>query len=219
MPKIPVFNQDFEQADILFTKKPGSIISEAISGALNLLDDSDFDPSHVIIIQDDKWGIEAAENGVKWCRLHPIWHGGYSYKICRLPLTQESEKYWIVRHALKYYGRPYDFTGLLMGFPLQIVTKLSSVLPVLRKIPVPLHLPGSFVCSAFVAQVLKDTGFFDFKLLKEWHPTRVTPAMLLREIPWRYEYEFTFTPPDSGECSGRELKPDASRPDNPYGGS
>ena len=214
---IPRYGIDFKDGDILFTKKHGDVLSDAISTVLDVLDDAGFDPSHVLIIQDDKWGIESAEHGVRWCRLHPYWHEGYDYVIARPKYTDEDTPFWIIREALKYYGRPYDYTGLVMGFPIMLLTKLSRVIKPFRKVPVPLHLPTSFVCSAFVAQVLKDTHRFDdVNLLNEWHCSRITPAMLLRDFPWEYTYEYHTLPTTIQSGTGDGLTKDSTRPDNPY---
>jgi hypothetical protein len=185
---------DFKPGDILFTRNMDNTVSGIIATVQDALDDAGFDPSHVLIIQDDKWGIESAENGVRWCRLHPIWHENFQYIIAR-PYSKYDETVTgtrIVKEALKYYGRPYDYTGLVAGFPMMLITKLSRLIKPLRKLPIPLHLPGSFVCSAFASQAMKDTRLFDeVKLLQEWHTTRITPSMLLREFPWRYMYEYS----------------------------
>jgi len=213
---IPEFGRDYCTGDVIFTKTPGNVISGAISKVLDVLDDTDFDPSHVLIVQNDKWGIEAFIEGIKWCRLHEIFHGDHKYVIASPGCSQEIRDK-IVNCSLNYYGRPYDVTGLILGFPLQLVTKLSVILPPLRKIPVPFHMPGAFVCSAFVAQVFKDTGCFNHvKLLNEWHTTRITPAMLLRDFPWRFKDEYSAVPSTDKPDTGRGLTADATRPDNPY---
>lgn len=200
--KQPRYSFEFTVGDFIFTKTPGNPVSEAISTMLDTFDDSWFDPSHVLIVQDDRWGIEAAEAGVKWCRLQPIFDGKKSYVIAK-PDWRPEVANAIIRCALGYYGRIYDVTGLIIGFPLQLITGLSKIIKPLRKLPLPLHIPGSFVCSAFAAQVLKDTGYFnDVKLLKEWHTSRITPAMLLRDFPWRMKNEYnpvhTADKPDAG---------------------
>lgn len=181
----PIYGKHYAPGYVMFTQYDGSFLSDGIEWFLSAFDEAEFNASHVLIVQDERWGIESAEKGVRWCRLRGYFDDPKYKVVIRKPYNwTESVGEEIVKRALNYYGRPYDYFSLVLGFPLQIVSKLASIIKPLRKLPVPLHIPSAYVCSAFVAQALKDTGLYDIPLFREWHVTRITPSMLYREFPW-----------------------------------
>jgi hypothetical protein len=189
----PQFGIHYKPGSIIFTKKDGSFLSEGIVWFLDQFDAAAFIASHVLIVENENFGIEAAENGVKHTRLHPLFNDPAYSMVVRNPKgLNDYMGDRLIDTALNYYGRPYDYLALVAGFPMQLLTRLWKILPFMKKLPIPLHIPGAFVCSAYISQVLKDQDEFkNEKLFTEWHVSRITPTMLYREEalwqPFRFE--------------------------------
>jgi hypothetical protein len=194
----PQFGTHYKPGSVLFTRKDGAFLSEGIVWFLDQFDAADFLASHVLIVENERFGIESAEEGIKYTRLWPLFNDPSYAVVVRDPIGLDApmgER--IMQTALKYYGQPYDYLALVGGFPVQVSAKIWKLFPFLRKFPIPFHLPGAFVCSAYVSQVLKDQPEFkDAELFQDWHVTRITPSMLYREEslwkPFRFdmgEYE------------------------------
>jgi hypothetical protein len=189
----PVYGIHYKPGSVIFTRKDGAFLSEGIVWFLDQFDAADFLASHVLIVENERFGIESAEEGIKYTRLWPLFNDPAYSIVVRDPVGLDIDMgIRIMNTALKYYGQPYDYLALVSGFPVQVVAKLWKLVPFLRKLPIPFHLPGAFVCSAYVSQVLKDQDEFkDAKLFQDWHVTRITPSMLYREEnlwkPFRFE--------------------------------
>lgn len=141
----------------------------------------------MLFVVNEHLGLEAAEKGVAFCNLEDYFDDTECQVVCREPVDIDEPAFLeAYNYGVELKGRPYDYTGLALGFPLMILTGLSRWIKFLRKLPVPFHIPGSRVCSAFVADCYKHTHRYkEVKLLKEWHVSRISPVTLFNHFPYK----------------------------------
>lgn len=189
-----VWMQDYRPGSVLFLKGSG-ILSDAISTMEGLQERSDFgkligedgaEPSHVALVISETMGIEASVNGVQPFFLSKYLDDPSEKWIFKTPAELDEVTYLEgVNYAMKIVGTPYDFPGLLLGFPVVIMSHLENIFPFLKRWPLPFHLPGSHVCDTFVADVWSRTKKYqNEKIFKEWNIERISPAVFLNEFPW-----------------------------------
>lgn len=183
----PIYGQDYAPGFSLFVKNNSNIFSKGIIWFQSLQEISDFTASHVLFVIDEQLGLEASEEGIDFCELENYFHDESCQVVCREPVgINEIAFLQAWNYGLSIKGRPYDYTGLALGFPLMILSGLSKWVKFLRKLPVPFHIPGARVCSSFVADCYKHTDkYFEVKLLKEWHVSRISPVMLWNDFPYK----------------------------------
>jgi hypothetical protein len=187
----PVFGKDYEPGSTIFTRKDSGIISKGIIWFQSIDESVAWIPTHVLIVINKTFGIEAAEKGIQFCSLKDYFDDSKCQVVCRKPIDLDLKISWqAINYAYKLKGRPYDYVALGLGYPLMILSGLSRWIKWLRKLPVPFHIPGARVCSAFVADCYKHTDRYkEVMLFKEWHVSRITPVMLWNEFTWK-EFKF-----------------------------
>lgn len=183
----PIYGKDYAPGYALFIKRDGNFISDGITWFQSLFESAEFIASHVLFVVDEHFGIEAAEHGIQICYLSNYFDDPGMQVVCRKPADLDDQTVAeILTYAKTQIGKPYDYTGLIFGFVLMMVTGFTKWIKPLRKLPVPFHIPGSRVCSAFVADCYKHTEKYkEVELLKEWHVSRITPVMLWNEFPFK----------------------------------
>lgn len=188
----PIYGKDYGPGFAMFSKRDSNLLSNGISWFQSAWEAATFYASHVLLVVNHQIGIEAAAQGIQYCRIDQRIDDPGLQVVFREPvdLTKKAAGQ-AIDFGVSRIGRAYDFTGLALGFPLMIASGLSKWLKPLRKIPVPFHLPGSRVCSAAVADAYKHTDQYrEVPLLKNWHVTRITPVMLWNDFefkPFRFE--------------------------------
>ncbi len=80
----PIYGQDYAPGFTLFTRRPGSFISDGISWFESNLEVSEFYPSHVVRVLNEYMGIECDEAGIHTCYLDKYFNNEYNV-ICREP--------------------------------------------------------------------------------------------------------------------------------------
>ncbi|MBI5075615.1 MAG: hypothetical protein HZB62_10690 [Nitrospirae bacterium] len=183
----PIYGKDYGPGFAMFSKSDSNLLSNGISWFGSLQEAASFSASHVLLVVDHRMGIEAAAQGIKFCRIDERIEDPGLQIVFREPvdLTRKAAGQ-AIDYAISQIGRAYDYTGLALGFPLMIASGLSKWISPLRKLPVPFHLPGSRVCSAAVADDYKHTDQYrDAQLLREWHVSRITPIMLWNSFPFK----------------------------------
>ena len=187
----PIYGIDYAPGHVLFTRTDGSFISKGIVWFQDQFEASDFDPSHVMLVVDEHTVTEAVSQGIKETNIHEYFDNEKVQVLCRKPegLTDQIAQE-LIAYSKTMIGMPYDFTGLLLGYPLMITLGLAKYIKFLRKLPLPLHFPGSRVCSGYVSDIFKHHDAYKaVRLLKDWHITRIVPSMLLNEFPFS---QYTF---------------------------
>ncbi len=187
----PVFEKDYQSGSTIFVRKDNNIISKGIIWFQSVDESTSWIATHVLLVLNKKFGIEAAEKGIAICSLDEYFNDPKCQVVCRKPVDLDLKiSFEAINYAYKLKGRPYDYVALGLGYPLMILSGLSRWLKFLRKLPVPFHIPGARVCSAFVADCYKHTDRYkEVMLLKDWHVSRITPVMLWNEFPWK-EFKF-----------------------------
>jgi len=182
-----IYGQDYAPGYAIFMKKDGNFLSDGITWFQSVFESAEFIASHVLLVVDEKYGIEAAEHGIQLCYLSEYFDDPGKQVVCRKPMDIDNKiSTEILAFAKKQIGNPYDYTGLILGFPLMLISSLTRWIKPLRKLPVPFHIPGSRVCSAFVADCYKHTEKYkEVKLLKQYHISRITPVSLWNEFPFK----------------------------------
>ncbi len=183
----PVYSKDFAPGFAMFSKRDSNLLSNGISWFQNIQEAATFTASHVLLVVNHQLGIEAAENGIQYCRIDQRIEDPGLQIVFREPVDLSIKAAGqAIDYAISQIGRPYDYTGLSLGFPLMIASGLSKWIKPLRKLPVPFHLPGSRVCSAAVADDYKHTDQYrDAELLKQWHVSRISPVALWNDFPFK----------------------------------
>lgn len=182
----PVYKQDYDTGYSIFIRG-SSLVSRGIIWFTDIFESASFMASHVIIVLNSKYGMDASENGINYCYLKDYFDNEKYECVCREPhVLDEYTQQELRMFMLRQIGKPYDYTGLLFGFPMMLLTQFSNIVKPIRKLPVPFHIPQSRVCSAFVADCYKHTEKYrNVRLLREWHVSRITPAMLWNQFPYK----------------------------------
>lgn len=183
----PIYRKDYAPVYALFIRRDDNSMSEGITWFTSLFESAEFIASHVVRVVDEKFGIEASEHGIQLCYLSKYFDDPKIQVVCREPADLDDKTVSeILAYDKSQIGKPYDYTGLVLGFPLMFIFSLTRWIKPLRKLPVPFHIPGARVCSAFVADCYKHTKKYgDIKLFREWHVSRITPVMLWNDFPFK----------------------------------
>lgn len=182
----PVYGKDYAPGYSIFTRTDNNFLSEGIVWFESQLEAAQFEASHVMIVKDENTIIEATSPNIKETNIHEYFDNVHVQAVCREPLDIDYAAQQALKYGVSLEGRPYDFTGLLLGFPLMITTGLVKYFKFLRKWPLPMHQLGSRVCSAFVADCYKHTDrYSEIPLFKEWHVSRIIPNMLWNDFPYK----------------------------------
>jgi hypothetical protein len=178
----PEYGKDYGPGYVLFSRRDSSFLSDGITWFQSLREAAEFVASHVLIVINEERGIESADRGVEYCNLKDYIDSPSCQVVCREPngLNEKAISQMFKRaEELEKKEVGYDYTGLILGYPLSLLLGLSEWIKPLRKVPIPFHLPGSRVCSGFVSDCLYHTDEYrNVKLFKEWHYSRITPVML-----------------------------------------
>ena len=196
---VPIYGQDFLPGYPIFTVTDNSFISNGIIWFQNLDERIEYEKmlnvegfSHVLWVVNEHFGIEAAEHGIQFCNLEEDYFtNAHIHCVCREPIGIDDRTYAeAFNRALQLKGHGYDFPSLL-GFALSLISRASDILPFLRKLPIPLHIPGTRVCSAFYADCMKHTQLYrDIQLFKDYHVTRIHVHKLWNHFPFKgFRYE------------------------------
>lgn len=190
-----IYGHDYAPGYDLFTRQIDNFVSNGISWFESLEEQADFYPSHTLKVLNETIGIESSTGGVQWCNLSSYFDDPKIQVVCREPVDldyptylemyeaankiKNHERQWYdpLRYVLgKHMG--YDYTGLA-GAALRITFKLEHLLPFLKKLPVPFHMPGTYYCSALISWLNKQAKKYrNISLYRKYHVTRITPAML-----------------------------------------
>jgi len=191
---LPVYGQDFAPGYSVFTVTDNSFISDGIVWFQNLDESAKYAEilnikgfSHVLMVVNEHLGIEAAEKGVQFCELENYFENPHCHVVCREPQGIDEQIFLeAYNYGLELKGKTmYDFSGIL-GFAFTIISGLSNLIRPLRKLPIPLHIPGTRFCSAFVADCYKHTWLYkDIQLFKDYHVTRIHPHKLWNRFPYK----------------------------------
>jgi len=183
----PVYGRDFAPGYTLFIKNT-RLISQGIEWFESLEEACDFIASHVCLVVNENTGVECAEHGVQYTTLTDYFDNTNIQVVCREPEGLDGLTIGqVLDCAGKMYDNhtPYDYTGLV-GFIGIIIIKLSGIFHFLRKLPVPLHIPGARVCSAFVGDCYKHTDKYkNTELFKNYNISRIDPVLLYNRFPWK----------------------------------
>jgi hypothetical protein len=190
----PIYGQDYAPGYDLYTYNYGSGLSEGIVwfqsideviAYSNLLKVRGF--SHVLSVVDEESGIEASEGGVARCQLSKYFNDPNELVVCREPLgltdiaTMEKNKF-----LMSKIGAEYDYTGLVLGFTAATIAQIQNIFPFWRKLPLPFHTNGAYVCSSLQADAWKHTQlYWHLKLFEDWNITRITPNKLWNNFPYK----------------------------------
>lgn len=195
----PVWGQDYDRGFVGFSNCPGNILSKGITWFENLEESMKYGAdlldggiSHVFLVWSEEWGIESAEDGVKFFPLKARIDNPNLRIVFREPAKMgQMYLHQLLTAARAEEGRPYDYTGLV-GYIFKVISPLHHIIPALNKLPVPLHVAGQF-CSAYVSYCEKATDLYkDLQLFKDYHVTRISPNLLWNWFPWkplRYDKE------------------------------
>ena len=189
----PIYGQDYAPGYSLFTYKNNSSLSKDIGWFQNKDEALEFGEklkikglSHVISVKDEHTGYEAAEHGIRECELSKYFDDPEMLVICREP-----DGLWPVAAAekLEYQksllGSPYDYAAL-GGFALSIISGFSKIIPYLKKLPIPFHLPGARVCSSYEADgFLHTERYRHIPLFQDYHVTRIHVNLLWNRFPYK----------------------------------
>lgn len=184
----PIYGEHYEAGYVGFSRPhKGSFLSKGIIWFQSMDEKCDFIASHVFFVVDKEKGIESAEKGVEYLDLQQRIDDPSLDIVFRKPneideiaIAQMFEKAGIYEKS----EWSYDYTGLL-GWVVRSMLRLDRVIKPLRRLPVPLNFFGGLFCSAFVSACLKATDKYkDWPLFREWHVTRISPAMLWNRGPW-----------------------------------
>lgn len=184
----PIYGEHYGPGYTGFSRpNDGSFLSKGIIWFQERDEPCDFVASHVFLVVDKEKGIESAEKGVEYLDLQQRINDPSLDIVFRKPegldeiaIAQMFEKAREYEKAEK----PYDYTGLF-GWVLRSTLKMDRIIKPLRKLPVPLNFFGGLFCSAFVSACLRSTDKYrDWPLFREWHVTRISPAMLWNSGPW-----------------------------------
>ena len=129
--------------------------------------------THVAFVVDlkdknDPVVIEAWWNGVRRGRFSKIHTPGTEFAVYSVQVTEE-QKEKIEEFLQRQLGKPYDWLGIL-GFPLRN-RKLES--------------KNRWFCSELVFAAFKKAGV---ELLKNTHPSEVSPRLFLKSPLLQFEY-------------------------------
>lgn len=166
----------------------GSFLSKGIIWFQRQDEPCDFIASHVFLVFDEHTGIESAEKGVEFFRLKNRINDPALDIVFRKPEAlsfPDTMRILIEARRMEKAEVPYDYTGLI-GWVLRSTLRLDRFITPLRKLPVPLRFGvRAMFCSAFVSTCLKAARrYCNIPLFREWHPTRISPAMLWNHGPW-----------------------------------
>ena len=192
----PIYGQDYKPGTHMFMREPGNWISDGVCWFGSFEEACAFSSSHVIMVVDEKTGLECSEYGVQYFPLSKYFDGKHEI-VCREPLGMDELS---VKQALDYGAilqsgakgyAGYDGLALFLGYPIAVLSEQLRFFPWLRKIPVPFHLPNGRVCSVFMADMMKHTDRYkDAEIFYQWNMTRITPVILYNEFPYKpFRYE------------------------------
>ncbi len=184
----PIYGKDYAPGYTLFTRKDGNFISDGIVWFQSLQEVAQFSASHVLLVINEKLGIESAEKGVEFCNIQDYFNDTSMEVVCREPKALDAFAiYQMLTKAFEMEKNevPYDYTAYL-GFIPSLFFRFTNWIKILRKLPIPFHWPGAVVCSGFVSACYKATDKYkNIPLFREWHITRITPNMLFNRFPYK----------------------------------
>lgn len=87
----PIYGQDYAPGYALFIRSDGNFISEGIVWFQSLFESAEFIASHVLLVVDEKFGIEAAEHGIQLCYLSDYFDDPGKQVVCREPVDLDDQ--------------------------------------------------------------------------------------------------------------------------------
>ena len=191
--KQPLWLKDYGPGWVGFTFNDDAGISRGISFFQSLEEKTDFgqrigkpgaEPSHVFFVINERETIEANVGGIQVHNLSEYINDPSCRLIFRRPLVMEDTVYEAFTYIKSLEGNPYEYVGLV-GKALSIVLPFERLFPAIRRLPVPLHVPGARYCSATYADGFKHTlECGDWPIYQKWHVTRISPSILWNEFKW-----------------------------------
>jgi len=182
----PVWGLDYKPGTVLFLKNEDNLISRGIAWFENIQEAASFKASHVAFVVDEYTGLESSAHGIQSFKLSKYFDDKSMTVVCRqLEGLDELAFQQAFDYGHSIIGKPYDYIGLIIGFPLMILSPLDEIFPILRKLPLFGSYFGARVCSSFVADQWKHTERYKIlSVFKKWHVTKISPNVLWVRFPW-----------------------------------
>lgn len=105
----------FEMADIILLET-GSWIGRTILWVLRFFQSDPIRFNHCVLAANNKFGIEAATSGLKYCVLNEKLKRAKDYKVVRHRNLTDLQRENIVKTARSLVGLPYGFKRLILQF-------------------------------------------------------------------------------------------------------
>lgn len=193
----PLFTGNYKSGYIGFTYHDNSFISKGIV-YFTSPPTRKIRVSHVFIVKDKNFGYESTMNkkvnGIHCFNLNKYFNDDNCHVIFKKPFDlKKSDVETMLFYAIKNEGKRYDYP-LLIGFVLRWILRPIENSPWLRENPSIFNSKDKWICSEFVAFLLKQIPKYVVSWpLSHYHSSKISPQLLFdsRELwqKWRYRNE------------------------------